>query len=139
VLRSMKNPAYRTWRGMLGRCYDPVNASYFNYGDKGVKVCRRWWDFDAFVEDMGERPEGKTLDRIDSAGDYRPENCRWATVKEQQRKRKATKLTYEQAVEIRNRRIAGEQGKALAKEFGISQQVVCDIYKGRYWHPDEVK
>jgi len=139
VVRSLKsNPTYVTYRGMLGRCYDPGNASYQRYGARGVVVCDRWLDFDAFVEDMGLRPRGKTLDRIDPTGPYNKENCRWATRKEQQRRRAATKLTFDQALAIRTRRAQGELGKDLAEEFGVSQQTVCDVFKGRYWHADEV-
>lgn len=76
-------PTFNTWSSMHSRCRDEGNASYPHYGGRGITVCERWNDFSNFLEDMGERPEGKTLDRIDNDGSYEPVNCRWAT-KEQQ-------------------------------------------------------
>lgn len=73
---------------MKSRCDDPRNASYRRYGAKGIRVCDRWYDFMAFVADMGMRPEGKTLDRIDGDKGYEPGNCRWATRAEQNANRR---------------------------------------------------
>jgi len=123
---------------MKCRCYDPNDPGYSRYGAAGIEVCERWkYSFDNFLADMGERPPGKTLDRKDNAKGYSPDNCRWATPKQQIRNRRSTILTAEQALEIRARRAAGERGVDLSREFGVSQQVICDIHKGRYWHAEE--
>jgi hypothetical protein len=71
------SPTYESWKAMLARCYTPTNASWEHYGGKGIKVCERWHDFQNFLADMGERPLGMTLHRIDSNKNYEPSNCMW--------------------------------------------------------------
>lgn len=74
---------YNTWLGIRDRCENQNNPKYEYWGGRGIKVCDRWQSFEAFAEDMGEPPEGRSLDRIDNDGDYEPGNCRWATAQEQ--------------------------------------------------------
>lgn len=83
-------PTNRSWSGAKNRCRNVNNKDYVNYGARGIKMCERWNIFENFLADMGEKPEGLTLDRIDNNGDYEPGNCRWATMSQQnsnQRKR----------------------------------------------------
>lgn len=81
---------------MIERCKNPKAPNFEYYGARGITVCDRWREsFEAFLEDMGERPAGMTLDRIDGDGGYEPTNCRWATLTTQQRNRAYTALlTY---------------------------------------------
>jgi hypothetical protein len=87
---------YQSWYSMMDRCYKSKYKCHALYAAKGITVCDRWHDFVNFREDMGERPEGLTLDRRDNSKGYFPENCRWITNKEQQRNKDNNRyLTYE--------------------------------------------
>lgn len=80
------HPLYDTWRGMIERCRNPGHVRWHRYGGRGVSVCDRWKrSFWNFVEDMGEKPAGTTLDRKDNDKGYSPDNCRWSTSRTQRR------------------------------------------------------
>lgn len=83
--RTERSPTYNSWAGMMQRCYYPKHVKYHLYGGRGIEVCERWHLFDNFLADMGERPMGTSLDRIDGTKGYSPDNCRWSTKSEQMR------------------------------------------------------
>lgn len=84
---------YSAWNAMKQRCHNPNSTEYHNYGGRGIIVCERWRDsFENFLADMGERPEGMSIDRIDNDGNYEPGNCRWATSAEQARNKRTNNL-----------------------------------------------
>jgi hypothetical protein len=85
-------PTYHSWAGMLARCNNPKHRSYVRYGGRGIKVCSRWFVFENFLRDMGERPRGLTLERIRNDRNYQPSNCCWASNKEQARNKRTNHM-----------------------------------------------
>ena len=84
-------PTYKTWAGIIARCNNKNNKTWNHYGKRGIKVCKRWLIFENFLKDMGVRPAGKSIERINNDGDYKPSNCKWATPKEQALNRRGTR------------------------------------------------
>lgn len=110
--KAKRAPAYIVWMNMIQRCTNPNNGAYHNYGARGIGVSDRWRSFLLFLEDMGEPPRGKTIDRIDVNLGYEPGNCRWATQKEQM-----NNVRYNRIIEFRGKRLTMQQ---WADKTGIS-------------------
>ncbi len=85
-------PVYHSWSGMKARVTNPNNMHYASYGGRGITICEKWMTFTGFLEDMGDKPKGTSLDRIDNNGNYCKENCRWSTPKEQSRNKRNNNL-----------------------------------------------
>lgn len=135
VLRKKDNPAYTSWHGLRQRCNNSNDKDYARYGGRGIKVCDRWDSFFVFLADMGERPSSQhSVDRIDNDGDYTPENCRWATKKEQTHNSRVVKLDIEKVQEIRSKYLRGIVKQTdIGKLYGIDQSVVSRIINGKIW------
>lgn len=120
-------PAYQSWYDMKRRCRNPRNLMYPRYGGRGITVCGRWMKYANFLADMGERPAGTTLDRINNDGNYEPGNCRWATRTEQM-----SNTSLNVFVTWKGRRFTLKQ---LATKLSLKYDTLHDFYNGRYHFP----
>lgn len=128
-----RTKTYGCWDGMIQRCTNRNSLAYQNYGGRGIYVCERWMLFENFLADMGVKPAGMSIDRIDNSRGYEPGNCRWATKAEQQQNMRTTKLNPNLVRDIRARLANGESHNALARRFSISKSRIYDIAHGKSW------
>ncbi len=111
------NSTYSIWHAMKTRCTNKNNTYYHRYGGRGIKVCSRWVDFNNFFEDMGSRPDGMCIDRINNDGDYEPSNCRWVTPTENSRNTMKSKWWFVDGVRYASL-------SAAARSIGVSHSCI---------------
>lgn len=130
-----RTPTYISWEAMRGRCTYEKHKKYHLYGGAGVQVCDRWLhSFEAFLEDVGERPEGMTLDRFPNpAGNYEPGNVRWATPLTQRYNIRAPEFSIDDVNEVRGRHEHGESIKSIARRVRRSPSAIRKIVHRRTW------
>lgn len=129
MLGDPRRHIYNSWQNMKARCLRTSHPKYHRYGGRGITVCEAWLDIGGFLlwaESAGMKA-GMTVDRINNDGDYEPSNCRVISLSENSRKKRTTKITFEQAQEIRCRLQAGEREQDLAKEYGVVHGTVWFI------------
>lgn len=134
VTHGMTNTTtYQIWKGMKSRCLNPKNVNYRIYGGRGIAIEERWLTFQNFLNDMGERPEGMTLERKNSNGNYGPLNCIWASYTEQNRNSSHAKLTIHKVRRIREFHSVGVKAKTMIDLFGVSDTTFYDVINCKKW------
>jgi hypothetical protein len=127
--RTVDLPEYKIWSGIVQRCTNPKRENYPKYGGRGIKLCERWRVFANFYADMGARPSpDHSIDRTDTDGDYAPENCRWATSKEQ-----ANNGRHNRWIELNGER---KTMKQWSEHLGINYYTLADRIR-RGWPPEK--
>lgn len=140
------NPLYSCWNGMMQRCYNPRLTGYKDYGGRGITVCERWHDIANFIADMGVRPAGMSIDRIDNSQGYHPSNCRWATPSQQTRNTRQNHLievdgkvkcftdqAHERGVGVMTAHCRIKRGWSTDEAFNtpVCSETLCARYRNR--------
>ena len=130
---------YQAWRSMKARCLNPKNEKYGRYGGRGISICRKWlgrYGFNAFLEDLGEKPSRWTLGRINNDGNYTPSNCRWETQSQQAHNRSTTVLSRRSVVTIykaKPKKKRTQTVNVLARRYGICRHTIYKIWDRSNW------
>lgn len=127
---------HNSWKAMLRRCSDPNMQFWEHYGGRGITVCERWKVFNNFFADMGLRPQGMTIERVDNNGNYEPSNCKWGTDAEQARNSRNAKLNSEAVKVLRFMVKKGINKTLLRRLFNISQPTMYKAVNGKSWAND---
>ncbi len=125
-----KNPEYWVWHSMKARCTNKNRKDYQWYGKRGISFCESWAEFENFFADMGERPRGCSLDRIDGDADYCKENCRWVSKTENSRTRNSNKLTAKDVLRLRKGKMRASE---VARKYSITSGHAANILNYRSW------
>ena len=135
VKHGMNNsPEFQSWRSMKKRCAGTKEKDRRIYVARGITICPQWVNsFEQFYSDMGPRPKGTSLDRIDNDKGYFPGNCRWATPTQQARNSRVPKLSERKAVAVRAMRDAGVSLSKIAGLFGVDRSTIVSVVQGKTW------
>lgn len=127
AMKGNRTDIYNSWMCMKQRCNNPETPDFKYYGGRGIKVCKRWCNFKNFLNDMGEKPKGLTIERLNNDKGYSPDNCKWATRKEQSRNNRNTKLN---PLKVQIIKKLLKESKLMAKDIAeIFHVSVPTIYK----------
>jgi len=128
-----RSKEYRVWDSMVRRCHSQSHHAFKDYGARGITVCDKWKKFEGFIEDMGLKPDGLSIERINNDLGYSKENCKWATVTEQARNRRATKLDEDKVVQIKILLENGVSQNKIASQFAVSRGNIGHIAQRTTW------
>jgi DNA-binding transcriptional regulator YiaG len=126
ALAGKETATYICWRNMISRCENKNQKDYKYYGGRGIQVCERWrTDFTSFLRDMGEKPKGMSIDRIDNNGDYEPSNCRWETHTNQMNNKRNSVLITREGLTL--------NASEWARRIGVDHHTIARWHRKGTW------